>query len=31
MKLRVLIDNARACPADAITLIDAETGERIHT
>jgi ferredoxin len=25
-----LIDAARACPSEAITLIDAETGERIE-
>lgn len=25
-----LIDAARACPSEAITLIDAETGEQIH-
>ena len=27
--LRKLVDAARACPSEAITLIDAETGERI--
>jgi ferredoxin len=27
--LRQLVDAARACPTQAITLIDAETGERI--
>ena len=27
--LRQLVDAARACPAAAITLIDAETGEQI--
>jgi len=27
--LRKLVDAARACPMGAITLIDAETGERI--
>ena len=27
--LRQLVDAARACPSEAITLIDAETGERI--
>jgi ferredoxin len=27
---RKLIEAARACPAEAITLIDAETGEQIH-
>ena len=27
--LRKLVDAARACPSDAITLIDAETGEQI--
>jgi ferredoxin len=27
--LRKLVDAARACPAEAITLIDAETGEQI--
>jgi ferredoxin len=25
-----LIDAARACPSEAITLIDAETGERVY-
>ncbi len=25
-----LIDAARACPSEAITLIDVETGEQIH-
>jgi ferredoxin len=27
--LRKLVDAARACPSEAITLIDAETGERL--
>lgn len=27
---RKLVDAARACPAEAITLIDAESGERIY-
>ena len=27
---RRLIDAARACPSEAITLIDAETGERVY-
>ena len=27
--LRKLVDAARACPSEAITLIDAETGEQI--
>jgi ferredoxin len=27
--LRKLVDAARACPTDAITLIDAETGEQL--
>jgi ferredoxin len=27
--MRKLLDAARACPSEAITLIDAETGERI--
>ena len=27
--LRRLVDAARACPSDAITLIDAETGEQL--
>jgi ferredoxin len=27
--LRKLIDAARACPSEAITLVDAETGEPI--
>ena len=27
--IRKLVDAARACPSEAITLIDAETGERI--
>ena len=27
--LRKLVDAARACPAEAITLIDAETGEQL--
>ena len=25
-----LIDAARACPSEAITLIDADTGERVY-
>ena len=27
--LRKLVDAARACPSEAITLIDAETGEQL--
>jgi ferredoxin len=27
--LRKLVDAARACPSEAITLVDADTGERI--
>jgi ferredoxin len=27
--LRQMIDAARACPTEAITLVDAETGEQI--
>ena len=27
--LRKMVDAARACPSEAITLIDAETGEQI--
>ena len=27
--VRKLVDAARACPAEAITLIDAETGEQL--
>jgi ferredoxin len=27
--LRKLVDAARACPSEAITLIDAETGQQI--
>jgi ferredoxin len=28
--LSKLVDAARACPSEAITLIDADTGERIY-
>jgi ferredoxin len=27
--LRMLVEAARACPSETITLIDAETGERL--